>query len=222
MGMIGGQFQAEVIYSFVIILASLMIYFATKEIYELSSYKGIKYLRESFLFFAIAFFFRSFIKLFFIFSSPPGIFGLQMGEFQMFSLLIFLYFSLIAIFYLLYSLTWKKFNNKNVPLFLHLGVLLISVLLVTFNNVGFYLLVNFLILLLVIFVSIFSYENSKRRKNNFKLYTIYIFLFIFWALNAIDILIPNFLKTSQLLVYLFSIAIFLSILYKVLKKSGAN
>ena len=59
-------FGSELIYSFVIILCSLMVYFGTKELYELSSYKGIKYFREAFLFFAIAYAFRSVIK--FIFS----------------------------------------------------------------------------------------------------------------------------------------------------------
>ena len=54
---------SEIIYSFVIIVCSLMIYFATKELYELSKHKGIKYFRLSFLFFAIAYFFRSFIKI---------------------------------------------------------------------------------------------------------------------------------------------------------------
>lgn len=220
--MVGGQIQTEIIYSFVIIIASLMIYFATKEIYNLSSHKGIKYLRESFLFFAIAFFFRSFIKLFFILSSPSGVFELYRAEFQMFSLLIFIYFSLIAIFYLLYSLTWKKFNKRKVPLFLHLGVSLISIFLIGFNNVSLYILINILILILIIFVSVYSYKNSKRQKNNLKLYTIYFLLFVFWALNAIDVLIPNFLQTYQLLIYLSSTTIFLSILYKVLKKSGVN
>ena len=53
---------AELIYSFVIILCSLLIYFETKELYELSSHKGIKYFRRSFLFFGIAYFVRYFIK----------------------------------------------------------------------------------------------------------------------------------------------------------------
>ena len=44
---------AEIIYSFVIIVCSLMIYFGTREIYNLSSYKGIKYFRQAFLLFAI-------------------------------------------------------------------------------------------------------------------------------------------------------------------------
>ena len=61
------QIGAELIYSFVIIVCSLMVYYATKEMYELSSYKGIKYFRQAFLFFAIAYFFRYFIQFFLVF-----------------------------------------------------------------------------------------------------------------------------------------------------------
>ena len=53
----------ELIYSFVIIICSLMVYFGTKELYELSSYKGIKYFRQAFLFFAISANFSSSISL---------------------------------------------------------------------------------------------------------------------------------------------------------------
>ena len=56
------QIGAELIYSFVIIACSLMVYYGTKELYELSSYKGIKYFRQAFLFFAIAYFFRYSIR----------------------------------------------------------------------------------------------------------------------------------------------------------------
>jgi len=40
--------SGEIIYSFVIIVCSLMIYFGTKELYKLTSHKGIKYFRLSF------------------------------------------------------------------------------------------------------------------------------------------------------------------------------
>ena len=61
--MMGMGMSSEIIYSFVIIFCSLLVYFGTKEIYELSSHKGIKYFREAFLFFAIAYFFRFLIKV---------------------------------------------------------------------------------------------------------------------------------------------------------------
>lgn len=73
-------FSAEIIYSFVIIVCSLMIYFGTREIYRLSQHKGIKYFRTAFLFFAFAYFSRSFIKFLMInfdyrtlFDIPPRI-----------------------------------------------------------------------------------------------------------------------------------------------------
>ena len=93
----------ELIYSFVIIIASLMVYFSTKELYDLSKHKGIKYFRLAFLYFAIAYFFRYFIK-FFVYAFGIG----RTPEFSpqfigFLSLFVFLYASSMAIFYLLYS-----------------------------------------------------------------------------------------------------------------------
>src|SRR3989339_748726 len=57
-------FMLEILYSFVIIVCSLMIYFGTKELYELSSHKGIKYFRLSFLFFAIFYYFFNYYNFY--------------------------------------------------------------------------------------------------------------------------------------------------------------
>ena len=62
--LINPSFGTEIMYSFIIIMCSLIIYFSTREMYELSSYKGLKYFRLAFLFFAVAYFFRSFIQLY--------------------------------------------------------------------------------------------------------------------------------------------------------------
>jgi hypothetical protein len=78
--------------------------------------------------------------------------------------------------------------------------------------------------LLFVFVTIIffvSHNNSKKKKQN-NLHIIYFLLFLFWLLNTLDILIPNVLQSFQLLIYLLSIGIFLTILYKVLKKLGPN
>jgi len=55
----------ELIYSFVIMLCSLMVFFGTKQIYELSSHKGIKYFRLAFLFFCSRVFRKIFYKILF-------------------------------------------------------------------------------------------------------------------------------------------------------------
>jgi len=205
----------EMIYSFVIIVCSLMIYFSTKELYELSSYKGIKYFRQSFLFFALAYFFRSFIIFVLIFFEIP-IRDLQ--ELGIFILFIFMYSSTMAIFYLLYSILWKKWNNhKNKILLLHFIAIVISLISISIGAIEILLTLQIGLFLFVTLVNYFSYKKSKKKN---RLYAIYILLFAFWILNIIDILISIFPGELQLFVYFSSIGIFLMILYKVLKKTN--
>ena len=220
-------FGTEILYSFIIIICSLMIYFGTKELYELSSHKGIKYFRQSFLFFALAYFFRSSIKfglVYFnvaeIFDIPRRIFLMGVGQITLFT---FMYFSSMAIFYLLYSVMWKKWNGNSKKIYLfHLLAFVIAISSLLFRNPLVYLGMNFFLLLLVIITFYISRKQSKQKKTKQNLHIIYVLLFSFWILNIIDILIPNFFQIFQLFIYLASSGIFLAMLYKVLKKVGSN
>ena len=220
-------FGTEIIYSFVIIITSLMIYFGTKELYELSSHKGIKYFRLAFLYFAIAYFFRSFIKFILVYFNTRTIFDICprtiMPIINHITLFIFIYFSSMAIFYLLYSIIWKKWNHNQNRLYLfHLLAMALSVIILFSKNPLTHLLINIFLLIFVILIIHFAHKQKEKKFRHNNLYTIYILLFIFWILNILDILIPNFFQTSQLFIYLASITVFLTILYRVLKKSGSN
>ncbi|MBS3143773.1 hypothetical protein J4446_02780 [Candidatus Woesearchaeota archaeon] len=204
-------FETEMIYSFVIILCCLMIYFGTKNIYKLSSYKGINYFRSAFLFFAIALFFHSFIKFILFYFKFGRIIDFRFGAIPMF---LFMYFSLISIFYLIYSIVWKKWRNIRVFHF-HIVALIISLISILFRTPDLYLLLN---LLLFIFLVVIVYNLYKKSKNK-NLYLIYSLLLIFWILNIIDVMIPNFFQ-FQIIIYLASLTIFMAITYKVLKKIG--
>jgi len=213
---------AEIIYSFVIIVSSLMIYFGTREIYELSSYKGIKYFRRAFLFFAIAYFFRSFIKFILLGFDSWEIYSVIPGRiFGAIAIFIFLYFSSMAIFYLLYGAMWRKWKGDKVKLvilnFLAIFIALASVL---FVNRVVHLAINILLLLFVISIVYIAHKTKQdnSRHNNF--YIIYLLLLIFCIFNVLDILIPRFFQGLQLFGYLVSSGIFLIILYRVIKKSG--
>lgn len=211
----------EILYSFVIIVCSLMVYYGTKELYELSSYKGIKYFRQAFLFFAIAYFFRSFIKFILLYFNVREIREFSPMLFGNFTLLIFIYFSSLAIFYLLYSIMWKKWNgNSNKIYLLHGLALVISVISVYSRNSLIYLGLNIFLFCFVILSVYIAYKNSKNKFKGHNLYAIYVLLLLFWILNIIDILIPSFFQTFQLFIYLASSGIFLTILYRVLKKVG--
>ena len=218
---LAGGIGVELIYSAIIIICSLMIYFATKEMDKLTSYKGIKYFRLSFLFFAFAYFFRYFIQ-FFLFS-----FGLhEILEFSpMFlgaiSLIVFLYFSTMAVFFLLYSVMWKKWNHSKLTItLLNIFALIISFISIFSRGIIAYLIINFVLLLVVLFILLVAYKDSKKKSKTGSRFIIYLLLSIFWILNVVDILIPKFLSIYQLLVYLISILLFMIILYKVLKKTG--
>jgi len=208
----------QLMYSFVIILCSLMIYFSTKEMYELSSYKGIKFFRKAFLFFAIAYFFRYFIAVLLMFFGIKGILEISPLFVGIISLFIFLYSSAMAVFYLSYSVMWKKWNHKMKIYILHIFAVAIALIGTVFASDMIYFLINIILLIFVaINLIIMNRDSGKKRKN---LVVIYALLFIFWVLNIIDILIPQFFQFYQLLIYLASISLFMTILYKVLKRIG--
>lgn len=204
--------NTEILYSFIIILCSLMIYFGTKEIYELSKHKGIKYFRISFLFFAIAYFFRSFIKIILLSFNMREIRQIEQ-VFGNVTLFLFVYFSSIAILYLLYSVSYKKWN-KNKAIQINLIGITLSIISIILRSPETLITINILLLMLIII----SISLSSKKKN--KLHIIYILISIFWTLNTLDILIPNILDKFSILFYLSSSLIFLIMLYKVLKKTG--
>lgn len=211
----------ELIYSFVIIVCSLMIYFSTKEMYELSSYKGIKYFRQSFLLFGIAYFFRSFIKLILVYSGASRILDINIKYIGSITLFIFMFFGSLAVFYLVYSLMWKKWNKKEelILILFYIISVILSFIIITTKEIEVFILISIIIFAIAIFGLYLTHKQSKNKKSSITI--IYTLLFIFWILNIIELLI-KFTYIYQILIYLASLGIFLVILYKVLKKSGSN
>ncbi len=215
--------STELIYSFVIILVSLMIYFGTKELYELTSHTGIKYFRLSFLFFAISIFFRSLLKFIVFLVNPMTLREILFTAGSIISpalVFLFIYFSTMAIFFLLYSVMCKKWNGrKNLVWIFHIiAAILAFISTITASSLVIFI-IHVILFLFVAFVALVSYRESKNKKKKNSLYAVYFLLFVFWILNVVDILIPNALQTYQLLIYAVSISLFLMILYKVLKKT---
>ena len=122
----------EIIYSFVIIVCSLMIYFGTKELYRLSSHEGIKYFRLSFLLFAFAYFFRSFIKIILFYFDKQEIRTI-LPLFGNLTLFIFVYFSVMAIFYLIYSVMHKRWT-RSYAIYLFHGIAIVISLIMTLSG----------------------------------------------------------------------------------------
>ncbi len=216
-----GNASTELIYSFIIIICSLMIYHATKEMYQLSSYKGIKYFRQAFLFFAIAYFFRYSIKFLLAFFDAKGILETSPMFIGIISLFFYLYFTSMAIFYLLYSIIWKNNSKNSRRLFyiFNIVALVIALVGIFFTGPEMPFILN-IILLIIAFIVLLTNQKDYKKKKERNLFIIYTLLFIFGSLNIIDILVPDFFQFFQMALYLASISIFMIILYKVLKRVG--
>ena len=199
-------------------LSCLIIYLKTSEIYKLTSHKGIKYFRITFLFFAAAYFLRFFSKILFLGlillgTIPPP------REFTPLTSLLLLYTGFMATFYLLYGLSRKIFG-KNLPEttdVFHVIAILLSSIIVFLGIPIIFIAIILALLFYLLFVGYSDYIKSKKKKGLPQFYIVYFLLILFSMFNIVDILIPNVFWTIQPLIYIFSISLFLLILYKVLK-----
>lgn len=214
-------FGMELIYSFVIIFCSLIVYFSTKKMYDISKHPGIKYFRISFLFFALAYFFKSFISFLFVFSGFRGIVEFLSVFPGVTTVFLFMYTSTMAIFYLLYSIVWKKMAEERflIPL-IHALVLVISFGSLLIKSAWVIILLQILLFTFIAIYNYVSYRKLPSKKKTGSIHVIYLFLFLFWMLNLSDILIVNFSPFFEFLISLISIGIFLIILYKVTRNVG--
>jgi hypothetical protein len=211
-------FAIEGLYSCIIIIIALMIYLSTKEIYKLSLHKGLQYFRNAFLFFALAFFFRFMIIALISMFNLQRIFHIQPYFIGLFTLFVFIYASTMAMFYLLYSVMWKKLPKSYENVYaLHLAALVISLVSTSTQHLLILLALQAAVFLFIAIESYDSYRKSRNKRGVFNLYVIYMMLFVFWILNILDILLPDFLRSVQLLIYTASVGLFLLILYKVVK-----
>jgi hypothetical protein len=220
MGPLMSSVGVDAIYSFVIVFVSLLVYFGTKELYELSGHKGIKYFRLSFLFFAMAYVFRFLAQFLFLFLGFPRTFQSSWGILSVLASMLFFYASTSAILYLWTSVHWKWFKEKKNGLFLlHFIAIVITLLGTITRSVPLLSLIQLVIIISLVFS---AYEQDKSKKSSQQVYLLYAFLAIFWALNVLDILIPRFFYPGQLIIYLASISTFLLLLYRVIKRTGAR
>ena len=209
------NFEIELIASFIIIICSIFIYLRTKEIYDLTNYKGLKYFSNVFLFFAISHFFKFLfhqLKFFFRHDMIPDYFGLII-------LTIIIYTSSMVVIYLFYSVSWKKIDKKpfNQDYFHHFIPLLIVFISIIFNFKGFFLFFQTAIFLYAAIVS-FIQSRTKKKSHLKSFYIIYILIFLFWVVDIAGIFLPKMFIVFKSMLQLISAALFIFILYGVSKR----
>ncbi|MBU2637732.1 MAG: hypothetical protein KJ955_02065 [Nanoarchaeota archaeon] len=179
----------------------------------------MKYFRQSFLFFAIAYFFRTFIMMLVFMFARQGVFDILPMLLGRITLFVFMYFSAMAAFYLVYSIMWKEWSKKRWVLhMLHGLALFIGLMSMQSRSPLLQLCINFFLLLFVAYGMLKAYRDSKKKKHT--VYFAYSLLLVFWILNMLSVLIPGFLQLFHIILYLASVFIFLLILYRVLRRVG--
>lgn len=217
--MVQNTIGMDILHSFILILSSLLIYLGTKELYELTNHKGIKYFRLSFMFFALTYFLRFIAQFLLLVLEFPRNFQSYLGWISLVVLFLFIYTSTAAILYLGASVQWKWFNKtKYRTAFLHLLALLVALIGINTDDVIVILIAQGLVIL-TLAITIYQRERQSKRPNQ-KLYLLYSLVAVFWILNVLDLIIPDFFQLTKLFIYLASIAIFQTLLYRVLKKIG--
>ena len=218
------NFWVELVYSFVTLISCLIIYFKTSEIYKLSSHKGLKYFRLTFLFLGITYLLRFLVKLFLLNLVISGTHLPRMGMMNTLggvgslTSFLLLYTNFMTVFYLLYGLSTKKFNKflpKSTDI-LHISAVILASMIWFLGIPIILLTVNLPLLVYILSIGYLNYRESKKKKVP-QFQVVYFLLVVFLMLNVVDILLPNFFRTLQNLIYVVSISIILTIVYKVLK-----
>lgn len=210
----------EMIYALVVLASCLFIYFRTKEMYELTAYKGIKYFRNTFLFFGITYAVRFFMHLFMALRINPRLFGDVAFGIRDFSFFIMIYASSMAAIYLIYSIFWKKLEKyefSNVYIF-HMAAIIIALFSLLRNSPGIFLSFQSVLFLFLIIISFINYRRTRNKGNSSQLYLLYLVIFALWIVSNIIEFILFFSTGTGLIIYGISVILFIILLIKVLRK----
>lgn len=204
----------KIIYALVISLICMIIVVKTDKFYKLSFHEGLRYLRNAFFFYGLAFLARY-------------LFGVILPTINYTIIFpIFEYLIVLAGFFLLYSLTWKKFNptetghsslfNSHVIIFHAMSIIIavLDTLLGTFNFMFYSQIILFF------YASLIAYSNySKNPKRKFlKFYFVAMLLELFiWILNLLTATLFSFNRLLLLNIGIINVIFFLLILYGVAK-----
>ena len=207
-------FIAELAFTIIAVAFCVAIYLRTKRSYELTKHKGILYFRDAFLFFGLSYLLRFLFSLTLLSGIAFDVF-LPRGLITPLFIVLLGYFSTVAIFYLFFSSTWKRFDNQTMLILGHTLALLLAV--VTFLTHSHEILLYLqAALLIVALVTVFVASKEKKRLSQTKI--LYLLVFILWLLDLWVIGRPRpFAGAIAFFFEILSLVVFAAIYYKVTK-----
>lgn len=215
----------ETIYSLLVIIPSLIIYFKVFKLYNFSKYVGLKYFSNAFLFLSLGFLVRYFVMINNVLS------GYQHQTIQSFNFLLILMEFLLILpgMFLFYSLIWKKFEDKSYSITpINTSLFIIYSLALVFAVID-YILQSLILLylsqiLLFGLATIISYKNYRERKHTFKqFYFISMVLFlVIMVINFIAQYTINDYPVMRVYAYIMTVVVVFIFLYITKKLTNIN
>jgi len=212
----------ELLYALLLAFICGVIFFRTDKFFRLSLHKGLRYFRNAFLFYGAAFIAR---YLFGVFSDLNFDYAYVMK-------IIFEYFFVMAAFFLLYSLMWKRFEtqkekhsslfNAKIAIF-HVMALVVAVM----DNLWqtYYFLFGAEILIFI-YASVLAYSNYKKDKKQHRFLKFYFIAMLLslaaWTLNFLAESYFNWNHWLLIDVGIIDVIFFLLFLYGVVKATKQN
>jgi hypothetical protein len=205
---------AKLIYTLVLVLVCIAIVLRTDKLFRLSDHQGIRYFRNAFFFYGVGFVFR------YLFSISHFFVG-GSRWLSYVGLIIFEYFIIMASFFLLYSLLWKKVESNaksslfNLRILMFHGVALIIALL-GFIWQCYYFLFGSQILIFCIALVLGFIAKTEKKAGFLDLYLFVIGLNLFaWIFNLLIAWVFHWNIISMMLIYMLNVLIFLLFLFAI-------
>jgi hypothetical protein len=209
----------KIFYALVIAMICAFIVIKTNRLFKISSHQGIRYLRNAFFFYGIAFIIRYFL----------GVLSFQGDLGQIYNFLIQIFFEsfiIMAGFFLLYSLLQKKIESEvnfnslfNQKVILFYGIAFVIAIIDFLWKTSYLMFISQI--MLFAYASIIGFINYKKngRKHKFlKFYFMAMLLsFTAWILNALAAVYFNWDKGIMMSIYGINIIFFLLFLYGIVK-----
>lgn len=211
--------QVEFVYSLVAAILLFIVFYKTKEFYDLTKHKGIYYFRNAFLYFAIAYVFR-FISNFFLLSDVRPR-GPSTRVFILIGYGLFTFVSSMGILSLAYSTVYKKikkgFFSKEYSLYILAAVMLFLPIL--FNRPETVVFTQGIILIFAVIMSFINQTKVKRKKKTNWVHILYWLFLSSWILNVIAISLQvNYLYLKSI-IFILSISCIVLIVVRVIIKT---
>ena len=206
------NFILEFMFMIVPVIFCFLIYFKTKESYELTKHEGIKYFRDAFFFFGLSYVFRFLFSIIMLSMFALDIFRPH-GPFMPFPILFMGYFSTMGIFSLIFSSIWKKSNPEKMALAGHGTAIALS--LISFLTRSHFILLYLQCAFLIVAVML-RFVIDERRRNITQAKVLYILVAALWLVNLFSAGIRRpFSFELDIFSFVFSFVVFIIIFRKV-------